>query len=59
MRFQVEIRPDKEDRLRRMATDDRRSVREQASYFLDLKIQEEADRRALEPTEPVADSVAA
>jgi hypothetical protein len=59
MRFQVEIRPDKEDRLRRMATDDCRSVREQASYFLDLKIQEEADRRALETTQPVADSVAA
>jgi hypothetical protein len=59
MRFQVEIRPDKEDRLRRMATDDRRSVREQANYLLDLKIDEEIARRALETTQPVADSVAA
>jgi hypothetical protein len=59
MRFQVEIRPEDEAPLRRLATDSRRSVRDEAGYLLALKIREEADRLDLETAEPVADSVAA
>lgn len=44
MRFQVEVRPENEDGLRHMAVDDHRSVREHASYLLNLKIQEELAR---------------
>jgi hypothetical protein len=44
MRFQLEVRSEDEDALREMAIDSHRSVREQASYFLHLKIQEEFAR---------------
>ena len=55
----MEIRPEDEAPLRRLATDSRRSVRDEAGYLLALKIREEADRLDLETAEPVVDSVAA
>jgi len=42
MRLQVEVRPEDQDPLRHLAFDAHRSVREQASYLLHLKIREEA-----------------
>jgi hypothetical protein len=44
MRFQVEVRRENEDPLRGMAFAEHRSVREHASYLLNLKIQEELAR---------------
>ena len=56
MRMQVEVRREDEDPLRTLAFNDHRSVREQASYLLHLKIREEVIRLglALEP-EPIAE----
>jgi hypothetical protein len=48
MRLQVEVRPEDEDPLRSLAHNDHRSVREQASFFLHLKIHEELVRLGLE-----------
>jgi len=49
--MQVEVRDDNEEPLRDLAFRDHRSVREQASYFLNLKIAEE-HARLLEDAHP-------
>jgi hypothetical protein len=54
MRIQIEVRREDDDPLRTLAFNDRRSVREQASYLLHLKIREEAARLNIE-VEPVAE----
>lgn len=55
MRLQVEVRRDDEDSLRSLAFESHRTVREQASFLLQLKIQEEAARLKLnDQLEPVA-----
>ena len=53
MRFQLEVRPEDEAPLQRLAFRDHRSVREQAGFLLHLKIHEEVERLNLE-TEPEA-----
>lgn len=53
MRLQVEVRPEDEDPLRSMAFDGHRSVREQASYLLHLKIHDEAVRLKLDAPQVV------
>ena len=53
MRFQLEVRPEDEAPLQRLAFRDHRSVREQAGFLLHLKIHEEIAQ--LEPeSEPEA-----
>lgn len=57
--MQVEVGSEDQEPLRTMAIRDRRSIREQGSYLLHLKIQEEWARLqigslALEPIEEVA-----
>ena len=53
-RMQVELRSEDEDPLRKLAILDGRSLREQGSWYLHLKILEE-QRLRLEEHEPVAD----
>ena len=56
MRMQVEVRTGDEDPLRTLAFNDHRSVREQASFLLHLKIAEEVARLGLEIEQsPVAE----
>lgn len=54
LRLPVEVRGEDEAPLQRMAFEGHRTVREQASYLLHLKIQEEIARLNLEPG-PVAE----
>jgi hypothetical protein len=56
MRIQIEVRREDEDSLQHLAFDGHRSVREQASFLLHLKIQEEVARLKLDgqSLEPVA-----
>jgi hypothetical protein len=58
MRFQVEVRRDHEDPLRRMASAEHRSVREHASHLLNLKIQEELARLKISEAKPASEAVA-
>lgn len=55
MRMQIEVRREDEDPLRTLAFNDHRSVREQASYLLHLKIRDEVARLGLTESEPVAE----
>ena len=54
MRMQVELRSEDEDPLRKLAILDGRSVREQGSWLLHLKVQEEA-RLRLDDQQPVGE----
>lgn len=54
LRIQVEVRDENEDPLRDLAFRSHRSVREQASYLLNLKLAEVARLAGAEP-EPIAD----
>ena len=54
--MQVEVRPEDEDPLSTLAFNNHRSMREQASYLLHLKIHEESLKL---DAEPAADAVAA
>jgi hypothetical protein len=47
MRMQVEVGREDEDPLRTLAVNDRRSLREQASFLLHVKIREEIARLGL------------
>jgi hypothetical protein len=58
MRMQVEVRREDESPLRTLAFNDHRSVREQASFLLHLKIAEELARRGLELETDVVAEVA-
>jgi len=54
-RMQVEVRDEHEEPLRLLAFRDHRSVREQGSYLLSLKIAEEYARLLKGETEQVAE----
>jgi hypothetical protein len=56
---QVEVRREDEDPLRTLAFNEHRSVREQASFLLHLKIQEESARLALPIQEAESDPAVA
>jgi hypothetical protein len=58
MRLQIEVRREDEDSLRSLAFDSHRSVREQASFLLHLKIQEEIARLNPEGSAGQLESVA-
>jgi hypothetical protein len=58
MRMQVEVRREDEDPLRTLAFKEHRSVREQASFLLHLKIHEELAQLNLRP-EPAAEALSA
>jgi hypothetical protein len=56
MRFQVEVRPQYEDLLRRLAFENHRAVREHAVYLLELKLAELAAMEgSSDPSQPVAE----
>jgi len=54
-RMQVEVRDENEEPLRVLAFANHRSVREQASYLLNLKIAEECARLPKAEPEAIAD----